>query len=193
MNAQAILQKIEDDAHKTVEQLEQDAQRRSEELNKASADKVQTMHDQLIRQAQAEGEALKDRMRRMAELDMRKQLLQKKQQVMDEAFEAARTELCHQPAQATRAFMLDCLAKAAQGDEALLVGADNDGWFDAGFISELNSRINGSITAAEGRREGVTGAILVRGGTEVHATYESILSGARINMETEIARILFNE
>lgn len=193
MNAQAILQKIEHDAQQTVQQLQADAQRKAEALTKASADKTQAMHDQLVKQAQAEGEALKDRMRRMAGLDTRKQLLQRKQQVMDEAFTAAREELCGQPAAQTRSFMLTSLAKAAQGDEALLVGAEHDGWFDQSFLSDLNSRINGSVTLADGRYEGVTGALLVRGGTEVHVTYESMLSGARIDLETEIAKILFNE
>lgn len=193
MNAQAILQKIEDDAQQTVRQMKADAQRKAEALTKASGDKMQTMHDQLVKQAQAEGEVLKDHMRRMAELDSRKQLLQRKQQVMDEAFAAAREELCGQPAAQTRAFMLDSLAKAAQGDETLLVGAKHDGWFDQSFLNDLNGRINGSVTLAEGRRKDVTGAVLVRGGTEVHVTYESMLNGARIDLETEIANILFIE
>lgn len=193
MNAQAILSKIEDDAVKAADALKNEAARKAEALKQASAQKVAAMHGQTVKQAESESAALKDRMGRMAQLENRKTLLEMKRQVIDEAFEAARQALCGQPAEKTRAFMLKNLQAFAQGDERLLVGADNDGWFDEGFLSELNQKLKGKLVLAEGRREGVTGAVLLRGGTEVYATYESLLSGDRAALETEIANILFNE
>lgn len=192
MNAEAILNKIGADARETADQLKVDAGRKAEELKTASQAKIQALHDQMVKQADAESQALSDRMRRMADLDTRKQLLEKKRQVMDEAFELARKELCGQPAPKTRAFMMECLLGAAQGDESLLVGGENDGWFDSGFLTELNQKGKSKLTLAEGRAPGVTGAVLIRGGTEVYVTYESLLESARIRLETEIAQILFN-
>ena len=193
MNAEAILNKIGEDARETAEQLKADANRKAEELKSASQAKVQALHDQNVKQAEAEAAALTDRMRRMAELENRKLLLEKKRQVMDEAFQSALAELCGQPTDKTRAFMMKHLTDAAQGDESLLVGAENGGWFDQRFLDELNQAVNGKVTLAEGRAPNVTGAVLVRGGTEVYLTYESLLESARIRLETEIAQILFNE
>ena len=193
MNAEAILNKIGEDARETADQLKADATRKAEELKSASRLKIQALHDQMVKQADAESKAQADRMRRMAELETRKQLLEKKRQVMDEAFALARKELCGQSKEKTRAFMMQSLADAAQGDERLLVGADGDGWFDQGFLDELNQKLSGKVTLAEGRAQNVTGAVLLRGGTEVYVTYESLLESARIRLETEIAQILFNE
>lgn len=193
MNAQAILQKIEDDAQKAAERLASDAENKASELKTASDKRIQALHDDLALQAQTEGEAQADRMSRMAELDMRKQLLQKKREVMGEAFESAKAELCRQAAADTRAFMLAQLLKAAQGDEQLQIGAENAAWFDGDFLGEINQKLGGKLTLSPDRREGVTGAVLLRGGTEVLVTYESLLDNARNHLETEIAKILFNE
>lgn len=193
MNAQAILQKIEDDARSAAAKLQEDAEQKTEKLLNASAEKVQSMKAQTEKQAQSENEAQKDRMHRMAELELRKQLLAKKRLVINEAFDAAKEQLCAQPKAVTRAFLLESVAKTAQGDEKLLVGADHDEWFDDSFLSELNQKLGGKLTLEEGRRQGVTGAVLLRGGTEVYITYESLVSNARIDLETEIAKILFNE
>ena len=193
MNAEAILNKIGEDARETADQLKAEAGRKAEALKSASQAKVQALHDQMEKQADAEAKAQADRMRRMAELETRKQLLEKKRQVLDEAFQLARQELCSQPKEKTRAFMLDRLLAVAQGDESLLVGENNGGWFDQGFLDELNQKLPGKVVLAEGNARGVTGAVLVRGGTEVYVTYESLLESARIRLETEIAQILFNE
>ncbi|MEG2253550.1 MAG: V-type ATP synthase subunit E, partial [Clostridia bacterium] len=66
------------------------------------------------------------------------------------------------------------------------------------FVTELNAALvaagkPGKITLDGARREGVTGAILGLGGTEVYMTFESLLDNVRGDMETEIAQILFNE
>ena len=198
MNAQAILQKIEDDARASAMQAKADAEKKAGELKAASRAKVEAMCEETVRQANAESVALAERMGRMAELDLRKQLLQKKRDVMDEAFAQAKAELCATPAQAARAFLLTQAAAAARGGETLIVGASNAAWFDDSFVTELNAALGaagkpGQIAFGGERREGVTGAILSLEGTEVYATFESLLDSVRDEMETEIAQILFNE
>ncbi len=198
MNAQAILQKIEDDALKAAAQAKADAEKKAAGMKEDSRAKVEAMRDETVRHAEAESEALAGRMRRMAELDMRKLLLQSKREVMDAAFEQAKAELCRTPAKEARAFLLSQTAAAAQGDEELIVGANNAGWFDDSFLKDLNAALRqagkaGDVKRSSMRREGVTGAILSRAGTEVFVTFEAMLGNVRADLETEIAQILFNE
>ncbi|MEG0996426.1 MAG: hypothetical protein RSB91_07115 [Clostridia bacterium] len=198
MNAQAILQKIEDDARASAMQAKADAEKKAEELTAASRAKVESMRAETVRQANAESVALAERMGRMAELDLRKQLLQKKRDVMNEAFAQAKAELCATAAKEARAFLLRQAVSAARGCETLIIGALNAAWFDDSFVTELNAALvaagkPGKITLDGARREGVTGAILGLGGTEVYMTFESLLDNVRGDMETEIAQILFNE
>lgn len=198
MNAQAILQKIEDDALQAAAQAKAEAEKKAAGMKEDSRAKVEAMRDETVRQAEAESQALAGRMRRMAELDMRKLLLQSKREVMDVAFEQAKAELCQMPAKEARAFLLRQTAAVAQGDEELIVGANNAGWFDESFLGDLNAALRqagkaGDIKRSPCRREGVTGVILSRAGTEVFVTFEAMLGNVRADLETEIARILFNE
>ncbi|MEG0048235.1 MAG: V-type ATP synthase subunit E family protein [Clostridia bacterium] len=198
MNAQAILQKIEDDARVAAMQAKTDAEKKVGELKAASNEKAASTRTAFVKQAEQEGAALCERMRRMAELELRKQLLQKKREVMDEAFSLAEAELCHTPPQEARAFLLAQAVNAASGDEQLVVGESNAEWFDDGFVGELNSMLTklgkpAHITLSKTQREGVTGVILSREGTEVFCTFEAMLGNLRAQMETEIAQILFND
>lgn len=197
MNAEAILQKIKDDAHRDAGQIKADAEKKAAEMKNASAQKTESMKNELVSKAKAESTELADRMRRMAELETRKQLLQEKRIVLDEAFDAAKSELCAQPAEKVRAFMLENIALAAQGNEGLMICSDNAQWFDDAFVADLNAALKnlgkpGDVTLLNDRRQGMTGAVLVHGGTEVYVAFESMLESARIDLETEIATILFN-
>ncbi len=198
MNAQAILQKIEDDALEAAKQTKADAEKRAGEIQSASRARVESMRDEMVKQANEESEALAGRMRRMAELDLRKHLLQKKRAVIDEAFAAAQAELCKTPAAEARAFLLRQAAAAAQGVEALIIGENNMDWFDDAFTADLNAALDkagkpAKVILAGERRAGVTGVILSHGGTEVYCTFEAMLEGVRAGLETEIAQILFND
>ncbi len=196
MNAQAILQKIEDDAKQTAVQIVEDAQAKTEQMNNESRKKLQSMRDEMASQADKESKALSERMERMAELDMRKELLAKKRDVMQSAFVEAKELLCAMDASEMRNFLLGQIVKSAMGDEQLIVGADHSDWYQESFVSDVNQTLAGqgkqaSLVVSADRREGVTGAILGRKGTEVYCTVEAMLETIRAEMETEVARILF--
>ncbi|HIU18702.1 MAG TPA: V-type ATP synthase subunit E [Candidatus Limiplasma stercoravium] len=196
MNAQAILQKIEDDARAAAQAAKDEAQQRVQSLKEDSSARLKRMHDDMIAQAGRESEELAGRMRRMAELDGRKLLLQAKRDLIDEAFAAALDALCAQSAKKRRAFFLRQAVEAAAGTETLIVGANAADWYDAAFLKELNKALAaqgkpGKVTASDDLRQGVTGLVLSGGGTEVSCTLESLLDNARGTMETEVAQILF--
>ncbi|NLO85840.1 MAG: hypothetical protein GX096_10505 [Clostridiales bacterium] len=197
MNAQTILQKIEDDARLAAQQAGIDAKNNVQEIQTSSIKRIEQMRDQMVKQASVESEALAERMRRMAGLEMRKELLHQKREVMDQAFEDAKVQLCStEPKQAYK-FLLEQAASVAQGDEELIIGEDHPQWFSDEFVSELNSMLKAAgkpaqVTYQSKKRSGVTGAILSRGGTEVFCTFEAMLESMRSNLEAEIAQILFN-
>ena len=198
MNAQAILQKIEDDARAAAQAARDEAKAKAAEINAESAMRLTRMHDAMVAEANRESEALAGRMRRMAELDNRKLLLSAKRQKIDEAFAAAREALTSYDAAKKRAFFLNQAASAAQGEETLIVGANAADWFDDAFLAALNQALiqagkPGKVTLCAERRQGLTGVILSGGGTEVFCTFESMLENARASMETEVAQILFDE
>ena len=198
MNAQAILQKIEDDAKTTAAQIEAESQAKLTEMRNASTQKIESMHNATIAQANKESDALAERMARMASLEMRKELLDAKRKLMDEAFSEAYKALLNLPTEQLRSFFLNEIVNNAIGDEVLAIGQTHSSWFDDAFLADVNKALSAknkpaNLTLCNEKRADVTGAVLIKSGTEIYCTLESILNDLNTEMETEIASILFEQ
>lgn len=198
MNAQAILNLIEADARETAQKTLADAQTKAEEMKTASRAKIEGMHKELLSQAQTEGDALEQRMLRMAELEERKELLAKKRALMDEAFEMAGQKLSAASNTEKRAFFLRQLLTFATGSEQLAIGGENAGWFDDRFLSDANAALlkagkSAGLTLAPEKRSGCEGFLLITGGAEIRCTFSALLEEARTNMEQAVATDLFGK
>lgn len=198
MNAQAILNQIEADARETALKTLADAQTKAEEMKKTSREKIEGMHKALLSQAQTEGDALEQRMLRMAELEERKELLAKKRALMDEAFEMAGKKLSAASNTDKRVFFLRQLLAFATGGETLEIGGKNAGWFDDHFLSDANAALlkagkPAGLTLAPEKRAGCEGFLLITGGAEICCTFSALLEDARANMEQAVATDLFGK
>jgi len=198
MNAQAILSKIEEDANLTADRLLSDAQAKSAELKAASRDKIETMHQAMLAQAERDSKELEQRMQRMHELDERKALLGKKRELIDEAFALAGEQLAKAPAAEKRAFFLKQTVACAHGNETLIPGADAADWLDDAFVAEANAALAaagkaGELALSGERRAGCTGVILATSGAEIRCTFDAYMEEARAELEQQVADILFAE
>lgn len=196
MNARPIQEKIEADAREAAQQIAQDAREKADALRRESNERMERAHEQMLAQAQRDGEELEQRMLRMSELDERKALLSRKRALIDEAFALAHQKLQAVSAPEKRAFFLAQIVKSAEGSERLIVGAEGDAWFDPGFLADANDALKsagkpGMLTLAEERRVGCEGLILSARGAENNCTLESLLDAVRSEMETRVAAILF--
>lgn len=196
MNAQPILEQIREDAQLAAEKIVADAQKKAAELKDASREKIEGMHAAMVSQAEKESSQLEERMLRMAELDERKELLQKKRDLMDEAFQLAKEKLKAMPADQKRAFFFGRATDAAQGGETLVIGSESGEWFDTAFVEDVSRALEklgkaGGLTLGTEGRTGVTGVILVKGGAETHCTFETLLEAQRAQLETKVAETLF--
>ena len=75
-------------------------------------------------------------------------------------------------------------------------GAVNDGFFTPGFLEKANARLKdlgkpGTLSDMGGRAPGVTGLVLYSQGSEVYCSLESALEQKRLDLETGLARLLF--
>jgi hypothetical protein len=198
MNAQAILNKIEEDAKDTAQKTLTDAQAKTEEMKAASREKIEGMHKTMLSQAERDAEALEQRMLRMAELDERKELLEKKRALMDEAFTLASAKLSAMPVVEKRAFFQKKLLENAMGGETLMIGADKAQWFDEQFFTEANAALikagkTAGLTRAAEKRAGCEGFALGAGGVEIRCTFDALLDEARSFQEQQIVEDLFGK
>ena len=113
MNAQAILDKILQDAKESASATLRDADDRAKEMEAAADKRIAAARAKTEAQARQDAEAATARMQRMAELDERKLLLADKRRMMDRAFELALAKMKAMPAKQARAFLLDALTELA--------------------------------------------------------------------------------
>ena len=116
--------------------------------------------------------------------------------LIDEAFAQALDKLEAMPSQQARAFLMTEAAAVADGDEIVILGSKNPGWFDDKFLADLNTLLQkqgkpGQLTLGNETRDGETGLILAKNGMEISCTFASLLDSRRLDMEADIAAILF--
>ena len=197
MNAEAILNKIGEDAKETAERIESEAQARAAEWKAASRDRIEGMHATMVAQARKDGDELEQRLLRMSELEDRKALLQKKRELIDAAFARASEKLVATTASEKRAFFLRQILRFAAGDETLVIGAEHADWFDERFITEANKALvangkPGRLAPSAEQRRGCIGLVLVSNGAEIPCTFGAFLEEARADMEQQVAADLLN-
>ena len=198
MNAQAILDKIASDAQENALRIQDEAREKAEKALADTRQKLAADEAAMRAQAERDGAELSQRMGRMAELENRKALLKEKRVVIDAAFDRARELFLRLDAGAMRAFFLERVAEDAAGDETLTVGQNASQWFDDRFLADASALLQrqGKQTALQlspEQRPGVTGFLLQQGGMEINCTLEAMLGDLRMDMETDVARLLFGE
>ena len=195
MNAQGILTRIEQDAREAAATILRDAQAKAEDMRAASDKKIETERAAAMEQARQDALALDDRMQRMAKLDARKELLAAKRDVLDEAFARALDKMAAMPEDKARAFGLAMLIDSAAGDETLVPDAAS-AWCDQSFVDAANAALKqagkpGDIKLSGEKRNLGGGFILQRGGMEVNCSFGAALEARRMDVEAEVASLLF--
>jgi V/A-type H+-transporting ATPase subunit E len=195
MDANAILEKIAQDARDAASSTLEDANKRAGEMKAASEERIGQQKKSALDRAKKDGVLLRERMLRMAELEDKKSLLSAKREVMDKAFMSALGMLETMDAKKMRAFFLRLVSDCAEGDETLLIGAKNNAWFDDAFVAEANAALKARGKKAD-LQKGVSpvlgvGFALKKGGTQVNCTMDALLSQSRMGLETDVARVLF--
>ena len=190
MNANAIQEKILSDARTSASDIMRDANEKAARLRDAAEKRMAAAHSRLMMQASEDAEAARLRMERMEELEERKRLLSDKRALIDEAFAQALDKLEAMPPQQARAFLMTEAAAVADGDETVILGSKNPGWFDDKFLADLNTLLQkqgkpGQLTLGNEKRDGETGLILEKNGMEISCTFASLLDSRRLDVEAE--------
>ena len=196
INTQPILDLIKKEAQEAADRLLKEAKGRTEDIYESAADRIATLQKKTREQAKAEADIQEDRLRRLFMLEERKDLVGLKREVIDEAFLTALAQLNQTPADKVAQIMGDLVLQNAAGDEVLQAGAVNDAFFTDAFLQEMNTRLKqagkpGTLTMAADRYPGVCGLVLKTSQSEMHCTFDALLSTKREELETSVAAILF--
>lgn len=196
MNAQAILERIQEDAKTAASAILQDATDRAAALKQASEARIAAKREETLAQAEKDAGEAAERMKRMAELDQRKLLLGDKRRLMDRAFQQALEKLHQMPKDQAQALFMEKLLQAAAGGEQLVIGEIQPGWFDDAFLQQANAKLQAAgkepLTALQSK-SGLhcCGFLLRKGDMETDCSMEALLQGQRLALESQVAQVLF--
>lgn len=198
LSTDSIRNKILDDARKSAAQLLSDADVRAQKTRAASDKRIADARAKAMSDAQAQGDEMRDRMLRMAELDMRKELLGAKREVIDEAFNKALERMRQMDVATAREFAKKQLLLSASGTETVVFSKDDERVFTPEFIDGVNAELKrlgraGNLKISDKRRETGGGFILSDGGADIMCTYEALMSEARAGIEGDVLKLLFPE
>ena len=196
LNTDSIRDKILGDARRSAAQLLSDADVRARNARAASEQRQKEAEQRAVADAQAQGDEMRDRMLRMAELDMRKALLAAKREVIDLAFQKALERMRAMDTATAREFVKAQLIKNAGGAESIVFDERDERVFTPEFVDSVNAELirlgrPGKLSIDPERRPIGGGFILRDGGAEIMCTYEALMGEARALLEGDVLKLLF--
>lgn len=177
--AEAIIKEAED----KVKEMEIQAEKRAEELTKNR-----------LERAEVEAQEAQKRMLSMAELELKKQSLEAKQSIIDQAFDKALVKLNNLPDEKYAAMIVSALGSVGiKGGEELIVPPQDREKFQKGLLKKINDKLGFELKLSDEDR-GIQGGFIVKvDGVEINNSFETLLRMEREKVESEIADILFQQ
>ena len=177
--AEAIIKEAED----KVKEMEIQAEKRAEELTKNR-----------LERAEVEAQEAQKRMLSMAELELKKQSLEAKQSIIDQAFDKALVKLNNLPEEKYAAMIVSALGSVGiKGGEELIVPPQDREKFQKGLLKRINDKLGFELKLSDEDR-GIQGGFIVKvDGVEINNSFETLLRMEREKVESEIADILFQQ
>lgn len=199
IGAEKITERILEDAKKLHDKIldEANAQARSiiSEAEKEAFQKLTLMTEK----AKEEAVLIKQRYKAAESMEERKNMLKVRQECIDEAFDAALRKLSDMPDDKYGLFIEGIILNNVKNEDGIIVFNDRDKKrLGEKFISEINRKLkrkgmSAVLSLAKDSLDASGGFVLRYGELEINCTLEIILDMQRPNMETEVAKILFNE
>ncbi|MFZ5974609.1 MAG: V-type ATP synthase subunit E [Bacillota bacterium] len=193
--ADKIIEKIMDDARKISEETVEKARSNAEELIAMTVTNAEKEASAQLQKSEKEAAEIKRRMMSVAELDGRKSLLSCKQQVIEEAFDAAKETLAKLEAEPYRALLEELILENAQGGDEILCAEKDASVITDDFIAAVNQKLaqagKGGVSLSA-QRVNIAGGFVLRSQTmERNCSFEALLRMVREEAEPDVAAILF--
>ncbi|MDE6281940.1 MAG: V-type ATP synthase subunit E [Oscillospiraceae bacterium] len=150
--------------------------------------------DEILAQGRKNAEARARHLDSTAQMECRKAVLAAKQDVIEEAFQAAHKKLLNLPQAEYVTFLAGLAAKASvTGKEKLIFSANDRAQVGKDVVAAANKKLAaGKLTLAEETRPMDGGFILSDGAVEVNCTFDTLIRLQRGALAGEVAKALFD-
>ena len=187
-----IAGRILSDAQAEAEAVRQEAEASANEVRQQAQQDAAAMKAQLIRDGEAEADALYARLVASADTDAKKSALAVKQELLNKAFALAVDKLRALP-EADYIRLLASLADKASetGSEQVILNAEDREKFGEAVVKAANAISGKALILSEETRPIVGGLILSQGRIEINCTLDTLAAQSRTELSVEAAKRLF--
>ena len=197
MALEDILKRIRENARKEAGRIKKEAETRAGAVAEEAKKEAASIREKLLEEGKASSGQERRRILTIANLESRKEILGRKQNLIEEAFQKASNHLKHladEQYQATVKKML--LGAVESGEEEVIISSRDEKRITPSFLKEVNKGLSGKgkpgkLRLSPQRRQFIGGFILRSSRKEIKCTFDSLLKESKDELEGEIARILF--
>lgn len=199
MSLEKIIQRIQRDAQGEIDKIKDNASATVNEIIKKAEADAEALKVSLLEDANKEAEQHKQRIVSMAKLDLRKALLEEKQNAIDAAFHEAMDSLLKMDHNKYRKMLTEMIiANVVTGEEEIILSKRDKGRLGDNFVKEINRQLSkqnkkGNLTISKDTYEILGGFVLRRGSVELNSSFESLFKSSRDDLESEVSKALFIE
>ncbi|GAB4338261.1 MAG: hypothetical protein Kow0099_12230 [Candidatus Abyssubacteria bacterium] len=191
-----IIKKINDDVRAEADSLLSLAKAEADAIRDKARKQAEELRQQLMQQAKARALEHASRIKTLAGLDQRKELLAEKKRIIDEAFTRAEEKIVNLPPERYLEFISRLILGAVEsGTEEIIPSARHKHLFSLTYVESLNRRLGdkGHLRVSNDAGDFSAGVILREGKKETNLTLKSLIAWRRDELEPEIAGILFGQ
>ena len=197
MATNKIVFKIEEEAAAEVAVILAEAKKKADASAKKIIDEAHAKAQEIQEESLLDAKEAAHRQELIAELEARKNSLDSKRQILEEAYNLAAKELAQLTDEKWKKLIVAIVNNASvTGQEQLCVPAKDLDKYKNGLLLEINAALaakgkKGELTLAEERAPFTDGVLLIGKNSDVDCSFATILQEMRRKTEREVAAILF--
>lgn len=197
--SEKIKERILSDAKCLHDKIVDDAKAQAQNIIAAAEKEAFQNVTLMTEQAKQEAVLIKERHQASESMNDRKSILTVRQECINEAFATALKSLSNMPIDKYEHFIQAIILDTAKNESGIIIFNERDKTrLGEGFIKSINEKLkakgqSANISMANDTLNSLGGFILRYGDMEINCTLEVILSMKRPNLESKVAKILFNE
>lgn len=192
-----IIAHIRADGDAEAKKIIDAASKQAEEKRAESFKAALSEYEKLMQAGNAECEDILSGSRRIAEMEAKKSVLSVKQEMISDAFDAAREEIVNMPRDKYTQFLARMAAEAAtSGMEEIVLNARDKAEVGKSVCKAANELLSakgtpGKLTVSEDTAD-ISGGVIVRfGGIETNCSIDALIRQRRSGLSTEVAAAMF--
>lgn len=200
MGAEAIIEKIRENAEREADELRKQGEERAAAAAQAILSQARQEAEAVLKAASDSAAELSKREKLMTVLESRKNTLKSRRTLIDEAFELSYRMLCELPDERKKALLSRLIVEAVDtGDERLEVPVTERPIYETGgFLEDINKTLRsrgkkGALELSDAPSALESGFRLCGEKYDVDASFRTLLRLERDKCEHEIYRMLFPE